>query len=90
MEKDRDNSVIVKSIIDLGHNLGLKVVAEGIESAESKSLLQVFLCDEGQGYHFCRPVTADNMTQFLLAPPETVTNRLSSLQQNWQALDRSY
>lgn len=90
MEKDRDNSVIVKSIIDLGHNLGLKVIAEGIESAESKSLLQVFLCDEGQGYHFCRPVTADNMTQFLLAPPETVTNRISSLQQNWQALDRSY
>jgi len=90
MEKDRDNSVIVKSIIDLGHNLGLKVVAEGVESAESKSLLQVFLCDEGQGYHFCRPVTADNMTQFLLAPPETVTNRLSSLQQNWQPLDRSY
>jgi EAL domain-containing protein (putative c-di-GMP-specific phosphodiesterase class I) len=90
MEKDRDNSVIVKSIIDLGHNLGLKVIAEGIESAESKSLLQVFLCDEGQGYHFCRPVTADTMTQFLLAPPESVTNRISSLQQNWQALDRSY
>jgi EAL domain-containing protein (putative c-di-GMP-specific phosphodiesterase class I)/GGDEF domain-containing protein len=90
MEANRDNSVIVKSIIDLGHNLGLKVVAEGVESEESKNLLQVFLCDEGQGYHFCRPVTADNMTQFLLAPPETVTNRIGNLPGNWQALDRSY
>jgi len=90
MEKDRDNSVIVKSIIDLGHNLGLKVVAEGIESAAAKNQLQIFLCDEGQGYHFSRPITADNMTQFLLAPPETVTNRVANLTENWQAIERLY
>ena len=56
IETDRDSSVIVKSIIDLGHNLGLKIVAEGVETIQSKRMLRVFQCDEGQGYYFCRPV----------------------------------
>jgi EAL domain-containing protein (putative c-di-GMP-specific phosphodiesterase class I) len=72
IETDRDSSVIVKSIIDLGHNLGLKIVAEGVETIQSKRMLRVFQCDEGQGYYFCRPVPADAMTQFLLAPPATL------------------
>jgi diguanylate cyclase len=71
IENDRDSSVIVKSIIDLGHNLGLKVVAEGVETIESKKMLKVFQCDEGQGYYFCRPVPADAMTQFLLRASST-------------------
>jgi EAL domain-containing protein (putative c-di-GMP-specific phosphodiesterase class I)/GGDEF domain-containing protein len=66
IETDRDSSVIVKAIIDLGHNLGLKIVAEGVETIQSKRMLRVFQCDEGQGYYFCRPVPADAMTQFLL------------------------
>ena len=66
IESDRDSSVIVKSIIDLGHNLGLKVVAEGVETIETKKMLHVFQCDEGQGYYFCRPVPGDAMTKFLL------------------------
>jgi len=76
IESDRDNSVIVKSIIDLGHNLGLKVVAEGVETAQSKKLLKAFQCDEGQGYYFCRPVPSDAMTKFLLEPPLTVSKHL--------------
>jgi EAL domain-containing protein (putative c-di-GMP-specific phosphodiesterase class I) len=71
IENDRDSSVIVKSIIDLGHNLGLKIVAEGVETIESKKMLRVFECDEGQGYYFCRPVPADAMTQFLLRASST-------------------
>jgi EAL domain-containing protein (putative c-di-GMP-specific phosphodiesterase class I)/GGDEF domain-containing protein len=71
IETDRDSSVIVKSIIDLGHNLGLKIVAEGVETIESKKMLRIFQCDEGQGYHFCRPVPADAMTQFLLRVSST-------------------
>lgn len=67
IENDRDSSVIVKSIIDLGHNLGLKIVAEGVETIESKKMLGFFQCDEGQGYYFCRPVPAEAMTQFLLS-----------------------
>lgn len=72
IENDRDSSVIVKSIIDLGHNLGLKIVAEGVETIESKKMLRVFQCDEGQGYYFCRPVPADAMTQFLLRSSTTI------------------
>lgn len=71
IESDRDSSVIVKSIIDLGHNLGLKVVAEGVETVEAKKMLHAFQCDEGQGYYFCRPVPGDAMTKFLLEPPLT-------------------
>jgi EAL domain-containing protein (putative c-di-GMP-specific phosphodiesterase class I) len=73
MKSDRDSSVIVKSIIDLGHNLGLKVVAEGVETAECRKMLESFRCDEGQGFYFCRPVPADAMTKLLLASPAAVT-----------------
>ena len=72
IETDRDNSVVVKSIIDLGHNLGLNVVAEGVETANAKKLLRGFQCDEGQGFYFCRPIPADAMTKFLLQPPPNV------------------
>jgi EAL domain-containing protein (putative c-di-GMP-specific phosphodiesterase class I)/GGDEF domain-containing protein len=75
IETDRDNSVVVKSIIDLGHNLGLNVVAEGVETANAKNLLRAFHCDEGQGFYFCRPIPADAMTKFLLNPPATVMER---------------
>ena len=75
IETDRDSSVIVKSIIDLGHNLGLKVVAEGVETAQAKRILSVFQCDEGQGYYFCRPVPAEAMTHFLSQPPVTPTKQ---------------
>lgn len=71
IESDRDNSVIVRSIIDLGHNLGLKVVAEGVETITAKKMLTAFQCDDGQGYYFCRPIPADAMTKFLLQPPST-------------------
>ena len=70
IETDRDSSVIVKSIIDLGHNLGLKVVAEGVETATAKKMLTAFQCDDGQGYYFCRPVPAEATTKFLLQPPD--------------------
>jgi c-di-GMP phosphodiesterase len=75
IETDRDNSVVVKSIIDLGHNLGLNVVAEGVETANARNLLRAFHCDEGQGFYFCRPIPADAMTKFLLNPPATVKER---------------
>ena len=75
---DRDNSVIVKSIIDLGHNLGMKVVAEGVETIQAKKLLRDFQCDEGQGFYYCRPIPADAMTKFLLQPPITVKEFLTT------------
>jgi EAL domain-containing protein (putative c-di-GMP-specific phosphodiesterase class I) len=51
----RDES-IVRSIIELAHNLGLRVVAEGIETGEVCSQLRELGCDEGQGYFLGYPV----------------------------------
>jgi len=78
IDSDRDNSVIVKSIIDLGHNLGMKVVAEGVETIQAKKLLRDFQCDEGQGFYYCRPVPAEAMTKFLLQPPVSVKELLTA------------
>jgi EAL domain-containing protein (putative c-di-GMP-specific phosphodiesterase class I)/GGDEF domain-containing protein len=78
IDSDRDNSVIVRSIIDLGHNLGMKVVAEGVETIHAKKLLRDFQCDEGQGFYYCRPVPADAMTKFLLQPPVSVQELLTA------------
>jgi EAL domain-containing protein (putative c-di-GMP-specific phosphodiesterase class I) len=88
IEADRDSSVIVKSIIDLGHNLGLKVVAEGVETAGAMELLRTFQCDEVQGYYLCRPITAEMMTKFLMEPPTTVTDRRIRLSGIWQPHDQ--
>lgn len=57
--------MIVKSTIELAHNLGLKVVAEGVESESIVQLLLSHGCDVAQGYHYCRPVTGDALTHWL-------------------------
>jgi diguanylate cyclase len=64
MESDRDNAVIVRSIIDLAHNLGLKVTAEGVETQEAKDMLVGFECDEAQGYYYSYPIPAHEIAQF--------------------------
>ncbi len=66
---NRDNALIVRSIIDLSHNLGLKVVAEGVETATARDMLKSFGCDEAQGYYYSRPQLPDIMTHFLSEPP---------------------
>jgi EAL domain-containing protein (putative c-di-GMP-specific phosphodiesterase class I) len=63
VESDRDNAVIVRSIIDLGHNLGLKVTAEGVETREAKDILIDFACDEAQGYYYSYPIPASEVAQ---------------------------
>jgi EAL domain-containing protein (putative c-di-GMP-specific phosphodiesterase class I) len=62
---DVDDAVIVASIISLAHNLRLSVVAEGVETDDQLTFLQVHGCDEIQGYHFSRPVSADEFTLLL-------------------------
>lgn len=62
MTQDRDGAELVRTIIRMAQNLGLAVVAEGIETAEQVSLLQGMDCQSGQGYLFARPQTLDNAT----------------------------
>ena len=52
----RDNQTIVRSTIELGHNLGLKVTAEGVEDAEALAMLARMGCDTGQGFHIGKPL----------------------------------
>jgi len=56
MQLDANDAKIVRSTIDLAHNLGLSVVAEGIENAGVYAQLAALDCDEGQGYHMSRPL----------------------------------
>ncbi len=56
MEKDADDAKIVRSTIDLAHNLGLSVVAEGVENATVWDMLRELNCDQAQGYHMGRPM----------------------------------
>ena len=56
MTTNSNDAVIVRSTIELGHNLGLRLVAEGVEDAETWSMLQALGCDVIQGYHLARPM----------------------------------
>lgn len=58
LEPDSDDLALCEAIIVMAHKLGLKVVAEGIETKEQHSLLSAAGCDYGQGYLFSRPVPA--------------------------------
>ncbi len=60
MAVDAGDAQIVRSTIDLAHNLGLSVVAEGVESAAILEQLRGLRCDEAQGYHIGRPMPADD------------------------------
>ena len=65
MNKDHDDAIIVRSTIDLGHNMNLKVVAEGVDCEETLQLLDKLGCDIAQGYHICRPLAVDKFEQWL-------------------------
>ena len=58
MERELDDAKIVRSTIDLAHNLGLSVVAEGVESAATMHQLRELSCDEAQGFHLSKPMPA--------------------------------
>lgn len=67
MEKNESDATIVKSTIDLGHNLNLNVVAEGVENEEAWQMLLDMGCDYGQGYFMGKPMPAMDYPQWLAA-----------------------
>ncbi|MBA3589915.1 EAL domain-containing protein [Methylibium sp.] len=72
MESDLDDAKIVRSVIDLAHNLGLSVVAEGVETAKAWKMLQALGCDEAQGYLVAKPMPVEVFAQWMqqwAAPP---------------------
>ncbi len=65
MDEENNDKVIVQSTIDLAHNMGLKVIAEGIETEQSWQTLKALGCDMGQGYFMCRPIDAESLDEWL-------------------------
>ena len=62
---DPDDQTIVRVIIQLGRNLGMRVIAEGVESAGQQDYLSAEGCDVGQGYFYSRPLTATALIEWL-------------------------
>ncbi|HWF01857.1 MAG TPA: EAL domain-containing protein [Caulobacteraceae bacterium] len=58
-------ALLVRSTIDLAHGLGMKVTAEGVEDAATTAVLARLGCDQLQGYHFARPMPADEAAAFI-------------------------
>ena len=67
MEESQDDEAIVEATSRLGQNLGLTVVAEGVESADVAKKLAGFGCHQGQGYFFSKPVEAETLRRWVLA-----------------------
>jgi diguanylate cyclase (GGDEF)-like protein len=62
---DKQDVAIVRSIIDLGHNLGYKVVAEGVETGMAWDKLNTLGCDTAQGFHISRPLADEHFSRWL-------------------------
>jgi diguanylate cyclase (GGDEF)-like protein len=69
MGQDTDDAIIVRSTIDLAHNMGLRVVAEGVENEGCLAMLQGMSCDVAQGFFIARPMPAAKLSDWLTVCP---------------------
>jgi EAL domain-containing protein (putative c-di-GMP-specific phosphodiesterase class I) len=65
MHEDANDFLIVRATVELGRNLGLRTVAEGVEDLATLDRLGDFGCDEAQGYYISRPLPVDDFTRWL-------------------------
>ena len=65
LREDVEDTAIVRMIIELAHILGLKVIAEGVETEEQAELLREMGCNMAQGFHFAEPLPPEAASQFL-------------------------
>jgi EAL domain-containing protein (putative c-di-GMP-specific phosphodiesterase class I) len=63
---DADDSTIVSAVIAMGRTLGQRVIAEGVETQEQLAFLRTRECCEGQGFHFSRPLSAEDFRRLLV------------------------
>ena len=66
LDSDAEYAAVVRSAIDMGHSLGLKVVAEGIETEFAAQRLRAFGCDVAQGFLYAKPMSYDDFTAWLV------------------------
>ena len=69
MATDPKNAMLVQSTIELGHNLGLSVTAEGVEDHATLEALQGLSCDVAQGYYFAKPLPPDVLAAWIASQP---------------------
>lgn len=62
---EHDDDIVVRTIIELGHNLGMRVIAEGVETTHQRDLLASLGCDGAQGFLFCHPLGIDDFRRHL-------------------------
>ncbi len=65
LPEDRESGAIAQAIIQMGHSLGLDVLAEGIETKAQEDYLRSLECNAGQGYLYAKPIPADECTEYL-------------------------
>ncbi len=75
VDSDPDDAILVRGAIELGHNLGMTVVAEGVEDSAHVAALHALGCDIAQGYHYARPMPATDVSHWIRARDLT-TDRL--------------
>ena len=85
-ESHPEYAAVVHSAIDMGHRLGLKVVAEGIETTSAADRLRSFYCDIGQGYLYAKPMPLEAFEEWLLGQKRAQT---SATPVNFDAQDLS-
>jgi diguanylate cyclase (GGDEF)-like protein len=61
MSRDKSDATIVRTVIEMAHSLGFTVIAEGVETEEQATLLQMLRCQQAQGYLFARPMPAGEL-----------------------------
>ena len=62
---DNEDTAIIRAVVTLARSLGITVTAEGVETTEQLSQLRELGCEQGQGYYFARPVSADRLPELL-------------------------
>ena len=65
MPANEHDSIIVRSTVAMAHNLGLEVLAEGVEDGQTEAILRDMGCDQMQGFHLSRPMPVGELTTWL-------------------------
>ena len=77
MSRNKSDATIVRTIIEMAHSLGFTVIAEGVETEEQATLLQLLRCEQAQGYLFNRPMPAAELIRLYGRPARRSAARLS-------------
>lgn len=78
LASNKEDEILVRSTIDLGHNLGLKVTAEGVEDEQSYKMLQALDCDLAQGFYFSKAVPVTELLDFIANSPYSLAETESN------------